>query len=202
MPEKVEIISKETVFQQAIFRVEQATLRYETYAGEMSDERVRLSLQRDDAAAAVVHDITNDTLLFTEQFRYPTHTVTGGWLTELPAGMIEPGEDPGHAMRRELVEEIGYEVATLHPLYNFFLSPGGSSERIYLFYARVRPGDKTHEGGGVSTEGEDIRTLYLPLAEVEMALNSDRFIDAKTIIGLQWLLINRYRLEMFQGSVT
>lgn len=202
MPEKVEIIRRETVFEKAIFRVEQATLRHETYAGELSEERVRLSLERGDAAAAIVHDITNDTLLMTEQFRYPTYSKGNGWLAELPAGMIDTDEDPADAMRRELVEEIGYEVDTLHPIHTFFLSPGGSSERIHLFYARVRPTDKTSDGGGVPTEGEDIRTMVLPMNEVEMALNSDRFNDAKTIIGLQWLMINRYRLEMFQGGVT
>ncbi len=194
MSRKLDIISRRTVFNKFIFRVEEARLRHEKYDGTMSNELIRLNLDRGDAVAAIVHDTTDDTIILTEQFRYPTHAATGGWLAEIPAGMIRKGEEPAVAMRRELVEETGYEVDVLHPISDFFLSPGGSSERIFLFYAAVRPTNKTGEGGGVTGEGEDIRTVYVPVDELQQSLLDNTYADAKTILAMQWLLMHREQL--------
>jgi nudix-type nucleoside diphosphatase (YffH/AdpP family) len=194
MPRKVDIISRRNVFSRFIFRVEEARLRHEKYDGTMSKELLRLNLDRGDAVAAIIHNTTDDTILLTEQFRYPTHAATGGWLAEIPAGMIRKGEEPAAAMRRELVEEIGYEVDVLHEISAFFLSPGGSSERIFLFYAAVHPTDKTSEGGGVAGEGEDIRTLAVPVDDLQQGLLDNAYPDAKTILAMQWVLMHRDQL--------
>jgi nudix-type nucleoside diphosphatase (YffH/AdpP family) len=198
MPEKVEIIEQREVFSRYIFRVEETKLRYEKYDGSMSEEVALLNFDRGDSAAAVIHNTDDDTIMLVEQFRYPAYERGTGWLIELPAGMIRDSERPEDTMRRELVEEIGYTVLRLHAIHTFFVSPGGTSEQIHLFYARVQSAFKTGEGGGVDTENEDIRTLHVPLSSIPIMLETPgQFADAKTLIGLQWLVMNKDNLHLF-----
>lgn len=185
---RVEIIHKaRTDFR--FFHIEEAHLRYERYDGTMSAELVRLNLQRGDAAAAIVHDPAADTVVLVEQFRYSTYEKGPGWLLEIPAGVVEPGKDadPAVTMRRELEEEIGYHIAELRPVFTFYLSPGGSSERVFLYYATASLKDKQSAGGGLLIENEDLRVLTLPTAEAFAHMKSGDIQDAKSLIGLQWL---------------
>jgi ADP-ribose pyrophosphatase len=187
MPRRVHILSQRVVFQQAFFRIQEARLTHELDDGRMSAELVRLNFERGDSVAALVHDVAAGTLLFTEQFRYPAYTKGSGWLLEVPAGTVEAGEAPEATLRREIEEEIGYTLHSVQHISTFFLSPGGTSERIHLYYAGVTAQDKTGPGGGVATEGEAIRLVALPLAEALAAIADGRIQDAKTIIGVQWL---------------
>jgi nudix-type nucleoside diphosphatase (YffH/AdpP family) len=185
---RVEIIRKAPIYI-GFFRIEEAHLRYERYDGAMSGEVTRLNLQRGDAAAVIVHDPTANTVVMVEQFRYPTYEHGPGWLLELPAGMVEPGKDgdPAATMRRELEEEIGYHIADLRHIHTFYLSPGGSSERAFLYYAAASPNDKQSAGGGLAVEQEDIRTLVLSTADVFTRMKAGEIQDAKTLVGLLWL---------------
>jgi nudix-type nucleoside diphosphatase (YffH/AdpP family) len=187
MPNRVEISSKKRVFEKAIFRIDEITLRHENYKGGMSKEMTRLNLDRGDSVAAVVHNPTADTLLLTEQFRLSTYDKGPSWLMEIPAGMISKNEPPDQAMRREIEEEIGYRVTSLRPIFTFYLSPGATSERIFLFYAKVETKQKVGSGGGLVTEGEDIRLMELSKAEVFQKMDNGVIADAKTLVGLQWL---------------
>jgi nudix-type nucleoside diphosphatase (YffH/AdpP family) len=187
MPRRVDILSRAEVFRKAIFRIEEITFRYETFAGDMSADLTRLNLDRGDSVAAVVHETNQNALVFAEQFRVSTYDKGPGWLLELPAGVLEAGEAPDRAMRRELEEEIGYRVTSLQHISTFYLSPGGVSERIFLFYARVTATQRVATGGGLPSEGEDIRVVTLPVQEALHRMQSGRILDAKTIIGLQWL---------------
>jgi len=78
-----------------------------------------------------------DVVLLCEQFRAATLEHGDAWLTELPAGMIEGGEDLEECARREALEETGYTVRDLRKIACVYLSPGGSSERIHIFYGQV-----------------------------------------------------------------
>ncbi len=191
MPKRVEILNRAEVFQKSIFRMEEITFRYETYAGDMSADIQRLSLDRGDSVAAVVHETKQNVLIFTEQFRISTYDKGPGWLLELPAGILEAGEAPDRAMRRELEEEIGYRVSSLQHINTFYLSPGGISERVFLFYARVSTTQRVSMGGGLAAEGENIRVVTLPVPEALHRIQSGKIVDAKTIIGLQWLKLQQ-----------
>jgi nudix-type nucleoside diphosphatase (YffH/AdpP family) len=190
---RVEILSLREVFQKFIFKIEEARLRYERFDGKMSAELTRLNFNRGDSVAAVVHNKRNDTVVLVEQFRYSTYDKGPGWTLELPAGIIEPELDPDPAvtMRREIEEEIGYTVATLRSITKFYLSPGGSSERIFLYYTSVTPKQKTKKGGGLAHEGEDIHILSIKVDDALGKVDNGEIVDAKTIIGLQWLKMNR-----------
>ena len=103
------------------------------------------------------------------------------------AGVIEPGRHPEEVARAEAREEAGYDVGALESLGTFYLTPGGSSERIFLFYAAVDPLMRVAEGGGLAREGEDIEIVEMSEHDVWRALDDHDIIDAKTLVGLQWL---------------
>ena len=107
-------------------------------------------------------------------------------MAETVAGVLEPGETPEAAVRRETLEETGYEIASLEPIATFYLSPGGSSERILLYYAEVLTSGKVDAGGGVPGENEDVKMVEYSPEELEHVLASGEIQDAKTIIGIQW----------------
>jgi ADP-ribose pyrophosphatase len=167
--------------------VDEAILRHERFDGSMSEPVRRLSLERGDAVAAVVLERESREVLLTEQFRYPTQAKGPGWVVEAAAGVVADGEDPESALRREILEELGYRVAELERIATFYVSPGGSSERVTLYFAEVSVADRVADGGGLDDEGEDIRMVRLPLHQIDEALETNRFVDAKTIIGLMWL---------------
>jgi ADP-ribose pyrophosphatase len=100
-------------------------------------------------------------------------------LIELPAGVIEPGEDPAATARRELAEETGYRARKIELLATFYTSPGILDERMYLYLATsLEPGQATPE------PGEDLRLLVTTWQEgLEMARDG-RIQDAKTLAGL------------------
>ncbi len=192
MKRRVEILKEEQIFKKAIFRLKEAQLRHERYDGTMSDPITRISLERGDAVAIVAHNPLRKTILLTEQFRYPAYQPEkrDGWLLEIPAGIIDPNESSEDAIRREVEEEIGYRVENVKHIATFFLTPGGSSERVILYYARIDATNKRAAGGGVAEEGEDIRTIEMPVVEAVRKVAAGEIQDAKTIIGIQWMQIH------------
>jgi ADP-ribose pyrophosphatase len=101
-------------------------------------------------------------------------------LVELPAGRLEPGEDPKSCAARELEEEIGYRAKTLILLASYFASVGSSDERMYIYLALDLVKTKTR----LETD-ERIREIVLPLDRVREKLARQEFEDSKTIIGLR-----------------
>lgn len=165
-------------------------MRHHRFDGGIN-EVTRLVLNRGDSVAMLLHDATNGTILLCEQFWLPAYDNGPGWLLEVPAGMVDGEEDPAEAARREAVEATGYWPRTLEKIGCVFLSPGGSSERIHLFYAEVSLADKIAQGGGLVSEGEDIRLVLMPVAEaIELASNG-KIEDAKTLIAHQWLALKK-----------
>lgn len=195
MNKRVEIISRSQVFQRALFRIEEVILRHELYSGQMSNVLTRLKFERGDSVAILMHDTEEDSIFLTEQFRYPTynpqHGRDTGWSIEIPAGTVETSEAPEAAVRREVEEEIGYTLHEVRHISTFYLSPGGTSERVLLYYAHVNLDQKTGKGGGRWEEGEDIRVMRIPVSEAITMMGNGTLNDAKTIIGIQWMQINR-----------
>jgi ADP-ribose pyrophosphatase len=185
MPSRVEIHSRRRIFD-GFFKIEEADLAYERFDGTMTPPLKRLVFERGDSVAAIVYHREEKRLLFLRQFRYPTYEKGPGWLTEVVAGMQEHGEPAEDALRREIVEELGYEVAHLEPITTFYVSPGGSSERIILFYAEVNAAGKVGPGGGLMEENEDIVAVSWSPAELAEAVAAGQIQDAKTLIGILW----------------
>jgi nudix-type nucleoside diphosphatase (YffH/AdpP family) len=183
---QVDVMKKRTIYD-GFLRLEEATLRYELFDGTMSEEVTLLNVERGDSVAAVVVDADNGNVILTNQFRYPTYSKDGGWLLELPAGTVEQGQEPIDAMRRELIEELGLPVRLIRHIMTFYTTPGGSSERVWLYYAEVSQSDRVSAGGGLAAEGEDIQACLLREDEIAPAIGNGRIRDAKSLIGLLWL---------------
>ena len=113
------------------------------------------------------------------------HHAIGRALLGLPAGTLESGETPEETARRELIEETGYAAGRLTELVGFYVSPGYTDERMTIFRADdcrpVRSGSEPDEVSDV---------VPVPLARLPALLRPgpNRIEDAKTLVGLLWLL--------------
>ena len=112
-------------------------------------------------------------------------------MTEIVAGIIDPEDNPERAAVREAMEETGYEVERLRHICTFYPSPGGCSEKCFLYAAEVDDSKRTGVGGGAPGEEEDIEVLKLPVRSVFAMMDRKEIIDAKTLIALQWFRAGR-----------
>jgi ADP-ribose pyrophosphatase len=129
-------------------------------------------------AVAVIPLLDGGHVVLERQFRYPLHRD----LYELPAGKLDPGENPLVCGQRELLEETGYVaskwrfVATIHPCIGY------SDESISLYLAEgLSPGQHRRDGD------EFLEIFHLPLAEALEWVRIGRITDVKTVVGLFWL---------------
>jgi len=128
-------------------------------------------------AAMVIPLFEDGSVLLERQFRYPLRV----HLLELPAGKIDPGEDPLATARRELLEETGYSAAQWRHLTTLFPCVGYSNEKIELFLAR----GLKHEGHP-GEHGEFLECMQLSLDAALERIAAAEINDAKTILGLLW----------------
>lgn len=184
---KVSIENRQYILED-VFKVEEAHLRYERFNGRMSEVVRRISLERGDSVAVLIFNLTTEKLILVNQFRYPSYKNGHGWITEIIAGILDPGETPEQTARREVDEEIGLSISRLEHISTFYPSPGGSSERIHLFYTEVSGENAKYRGtGGLVSEGEDTLAVELSLEEALGRVRSGEIMDAKTIIAIYWL---------------
>jgi nudix-type nucleoside diphosphatase (YffH/AdpP family) len=170
------------------FKIEEAYVQFEQFNGEMSPLVRQLTLERGNSVAVLVFNRSTEKLILISQFRYPTYRNNHGWTIETIAGMVDPGETPEEAARRELQEETGLNIDSFEPITAFYPSPGGSSEQIYLYYSEVSGEQaKYKKSGGLLAVGEDIKVIELTLAEALAKIKTGEILDAKTIIGIYWL---------------
>ncbi|MDR1604195.1 MAG: NUDIX hydrolase [Gracilibacteraceae bacterium] len=135
-------------------------------------ETVR-EIVRHPGAVAVVAARAEE-FIFVRQYRYALAEIT----LEIPAGKLEPGEEPALCARRELREETGYD-AELDFWGMYYSSPGFSDEKIYVYGAR----DLTW-APLVADDDEFLRVVRLSRAETFARLRQGEFRDAKTVLGL------------------
>ncbi len=126
-------------------------------------------------AVAVVPVFENGDVILLRQFRL----ATGGWLYEIPAGTLEPGEPPVTTARRELIEETGYKCRSIRKIAEFYTVPGFCTERMRLFVARgLSPATAERD------DDEVIHPLRVPYRKALDMVRRGRIRDAKSIIGL------------------
>lgn len=183
---KVLIDNQKIIFND-FFKLEDAVVSFEKFNGEMSEPARRLSLERGDSVAVLVYNQTTQKLILINQFRYPTYKNGDGWIIETIAGMIDKDESAEAAVRREVQEEVGLNITSMEFISTFYLSPGGSSERIHLYFSEVDGEDAKYKGfGGMIAEGEDIKVEEMSLNEALLGIKSGEIVDAKTILGIYW----------------
>jgi len=135
-------------------------------------------------APAVAILATNESgeVLLIEQFRY----AAGERLLELPAGIVETGEDPQQTAVRELQEETGWKPGSIRKIATFFTSPGFSDELLLLYYA-----DHLQESKLPQDDDEFIVPRFCSREEIANLITDGRIRDAKTLAALCWWLSRR-----------
>jgi nudix-type nucleoside diphosphatase (YffH/AdpP family) len=183
------------------FKVDEVTVAHQRYDGTMSAGERRLVLERGDAIAVLLFDKQTRSVLAVEQFRLPAliarrrdnPTTSDGWITELVAGMIDEGESATQAVVRETFEETGYRIENPKPIGTYFSSPGGSSERFFLYCALVSAARREGRGGGLAGE-EDIKVFQIDVEDLFDQLAAGTIEDPKLAIAGYWLKDNIDRL--------
>ena len=137
--------------------------------------QVDLDLVRHPGATAIVPLLADGTVVLVRQYRH----ATGGWLLEIPAGKLGPGEAPEACARRELAEETGLFGGELYPLGPVWMTPGFCDERIWLYLARgVEQGEQRLE------PDEALELVRLPFAEAVRRAREGEILDAKSTCAL------------------
>lgn len=146
----------------------------------------RETYDRGDGAALLLFNRARGTVVLTRQFRFPAYAngLADGMLVEACAGLLD-NEAPEVAIRREVQEETGFAVRMPRKVFEAFMSPGSVTERLHFFVAEYEAGDRTGDGGGNASEGEDIEVLELPLERALAMIGRGEIQDGKTIMLLQ-----------------
>ncbi|ARU54853.1 NTP pyrophosphohydrolase [Oleiphilus messinensis] len=179
---------------QGFFRVDKVTIRHRLFKGGWSPELHREVFVRGNATCALPYDPDTDKVILLEQFRIGAlENDASPWLLELIAGMNEIGESSEDVVRREGVEEAGLTLEQLYPVCSYFVSPGGTSEKIDIFCAKV---SASAAGGihGLEAEGEDIKVHVVDREVAYGMVESGLINNAAAIIALQWLQMNHEKL--------
>jgi ADP-ribose pyrophosphatase len=134
-----------------------------------------LEIVRHPGASAVVPFVTAGEILLVRQFRY----ATGGYILEVPAGTLDPGEEPELCARREVEEETGHRPGRLQKLGAIFATPGFTDEVIHLWAAfDLTPSEQNLD------HDEVLSVIRMPFQEAIESVLDGRITDGKSICAL------------------
>jgi len=167
-------LAEETISSKQLYTGSIVGLRRDTVRLSNGRAATREIVEHVDAAAAVPL-LPDGRVVLVEQWRH----AVGQALLEIPAGLVEAGEQPAAAMQRELSEEIKYTASRLELLFSIYLAPGYSQELIHIFLA-----EELQPASARSDDDEILRIRAVPLAEAVAACVRGEITDAKTLAGL------------------
>lgn len=174
------------------FKINSYQFEHALFAGGESQTIEREILERGDAVAVLPYDPITDQVLLIEQIRIGAmRSKQSPWLLECIAGMTDGSTDYEAVVKREAFEEAGLELQQLEYMLSYLSSPGGTTERLYLYMAITDLSRHTSGVFGLETEGEDIKTHVMSFADAFARLKSGEIDNAATVISLQWLALNR-----------
>jgi len=171
----VRVISSKVSFRGPVFSVETAEVE------EPGNVRARRDVIRHSGSIVVLPlDNSGRTprVLLERQYRY----AAGRRMWELPAGRVDPGENPLAAAKRELLEETGYTARKWQKALFFYVSPGFLDESMTVYLA-----SGLEKGVAQPEEDERIAVRFFPLRQAVGLATSGKIVDAKTIASLLWL---------------
>ena len=166
---KEEMVSQETVYEGVIVNVRRDKARL--MDGRITNREV---VEHPGGVAVFAMDDPGRVALV-RQYRYPMGEET----LELPAGKLEPGEDPRDSGLRELAEETGLVPGTFEDMGCLYSSPGILAERIYLYFAKDLTQGPTHPD-----DGEFVETVWLPYQDLVDKTRRGEIKDGKTLAGI------------------
>ncbi len=163
-----------TLHSQKVYEGRAVKLRVDTVEKTSGRKTTREIVEHPDSVAIVALD-AEEKVLLVRQYR----KAVGKELLEIPAGGIDPGEDPLDAVRRELQEEAGYLPGKIEKLGGFYAAPGYCTEYLHLFLATDLTPSRLY-----AEDTEGIELVRVPVTEIRQLVASGQICDAKTIAGL------------------
>ena len=177
------MIEEKTLSSQLIYEGRAVKLRVDTVEMPSGRKTTREIVEHSDCVAVVAVDSDGNVILVS-QFRKPVEKE----LLEIPAGGIEPGEDPVSTVSRELREEIGYLPRKVDRIGGFYSAPGYCTEYLYLYLATDLVPSQLY-----AEDTENISLVRVPVSQILSLITSGKICDAKSIAGLLTFL--EYNLE-------
>lgn len=178
------------------FKLDRVRLRHRKFDGDWTGEIVREVIHRKNAVGVLAYDPDLDAVCLVQQFRCTILGLSSSpWAYELIAGLMDkPDEKETEVAVRESREEAGLTVDYLEKINSYWVSIGGSNERmsLYLGLASLENVGGIH---GAEDESEDIRALVVAREEAERWAFTSGESNAACIIALQWLKNERHRLQ-------
>ncbi len=163
-----------TLSSQLIYEGRAVKLRVDTVKTAGGRETTREIVEHSDCVAIIAVD-ADDNVLLVKQFRKSVEKE----LLEIPAGGIEPGEDPETTVGREMREETGYLPRQVERLGGFYSTPGYGTEYLYLYLATDLIPSPLH-----AEDTESISLVRVPVSQIPGLISSGSICDAKSIAGL------------------
>ena len=167
------------------------TFDYLMTSGEWVNQ-MREVYDRGDGAGILLYNKQKKTVILTKQFRMPTYLNDNkdGFLVEIAAGMLDKN-NPEACVIRETEEEVGYRLKSVKKIYEAYSSPGVMTEKMHFFVGEYTDAMKVNEGGGLESEHEDIEVLEIPFKKAVDMLTNGEIVDTRTIVLLQYAIINK-----------
>ncbi len=159
---------------QQVYHGSAVNLRLDTVEKPNGKKATREVVEHSDCVAVIVLD-DQDNVLLERQFRYPV----GKSLLEIPAGGIDPGEEPIDCVRRELQEEIGYLPKKIAKLGGFYSIPGYGTEYLYCYMATDLVPSRL-----MAEDTQSIELVRVPQNQIPKLIASGEICDAKSIAAL------------------
>ena len=169
---------EKTISSRYIFRGRAFSVKIDTVINAEGHETTREIVEHADCIAVVPVNDDGD-ILMVKQYR----KAVGKELLEIPAGGIDPGEDPETAVKRELQEEIGYLPGTVKRLSGFYSTPGFTNEYLHLFLATDLKRSQLY-----AEDTAGIETVPIRPAEIPHLISSEEIQDSKSVAGLLFYL--------------
>ena len=171
---EISLAEEKTLSSQLIYDGRAVKLRVDTVRMPSGRETTREIVEHSDCVAIIAIDV-DDNILLVNQFRKPVEKE----LLEIPAGGIDPGENPETAVRREMSEETGYLPQKLVRLGGFYSTPGYCTEYLYLYLATDLVPNQLY-----AEDTESIKVVRVPINQIPSLITSGSICDAKSIAGL------------------
>ncbi|RYL94832.1 NUDIX hydrolase [Sporolactobacillus sp. THM7-4] len=139
---------------------------------------------RHPGAVAIIALNKEGKLLLVRQYRY----ALGKIIYEIPAGKLEPGENPDDSALRELEEETGFRCEKIDQIASFYSSPGFSNEQLTIYFT-----DTLTNGSQHLDDDEFLEVSAVDLEEAVQMVQDHRINDAKTVYAVQYLQLRKHQ---------
>ena len=192
MKSKFKIINKKNLYN-GFFKMNEVVLKYRKYDGKWSNSIRRELFGGAQVAAVLPYDPISKEIILIQQFRPGTISKDiNHYLDEIVAGIIDEGESPETAAKRECLEETGCEVKKLIPIQGYFPAPGSSESFYHLYLGEVESFNGSRIQG-LKNENEDIFVKCFKIEDVRKNMEEGKIINGLTLIALQWFFLNLYK---------